>query len=128
MKVFVEELAKFSTPLRKTLEPVCLLFGILKLIESETSLFEQGILKGNHFKWAKEVRDELIFHISGYALGLVEVNINVFNDFRHWVTKMHSSKQQLGSRMARFTRHCSNGLPKKTQSMTKLSNSSVLKR
>jgi hypothetical protein len=44
MKVFVEELNKMSPSLKKTLEPVCILFGILKLIETETTLFEFGIL------------------------------------------------------------------------------------
>lgn len=72
MKVFVEELNKMSPSLKKTLEPVCILFGILKLIETETTLFEFGILQGDQFRWAKDVRDEMIQHISGYALGLVE--------------------------------------------------------
>lgn len=59
--------------LRKTLEPLCVLFGLLKIIENEAQLFEFGILKSEHFKWVKDLRDDYIVIINEYALGLVEV-------------------------------------------------------
>lgn len=60
MKVFIEELQKLTPSLRKTLEPVCALYGVMKVLESETLIFENGILKGDAFKWVRELRDELI--------------------------------------------------------------------
>ena len=50
-------------------------------------MFEFGILKGEHFKWAKDVRDELINYISGYALGLVEVQNNYNNRIDSWLLR-----------------------------------------
>lgn len=74
MRVFVEELALLKDrKLAAVLHTVCQFYGLMKILETQISIFEYGILEPQHFKWIKEIRDDLLPVIKDQAIGLTEV-------------------------------------------------------
>lgn len=57
------------------LSKVCQFYGLMKIMETQISIFEYGILEPEHFKWVKDARDDLLPVLKEQAIGLCEVII-----------------------------------------------------
>ena len=74
MKTFVEELSLLKDKrISAVLYKVCQFYGLMKILETQTQIFEYGILEPQHFKWIKEIRDDLLPVLKDQAIGLSEV-------------------------------------------------------